>query len=64
MGIPGIEKEAYFGSYSASPEKGTYIHSVLQFVEYQIGVCFDVVQEGCSLWFSAVEEPQAELPYT
>ena len=28
-GIPGIEKEAYFGSYYDSLEKGTDVHSVL-----------------------------------
>ena len=31
-GIPGIEKEAYFGSYSDSLEKGTYVHSILRCV--------------------------------
>ena len=28
-GILGIEKEAYFNSYSDSPKKGTEVHSVL-----------------------------------
>ena len=28
-GIPGIEKKAYFSSYSDSPEKGTEVHNVL-----------------------------------
>ena len=28
-GILGIEKEAYFSSYSDSPGKGTEVHSVL-----------------------------------
>ena len=23
---------------------------------------FDAVQEGCGLWFSAIEEPRTELP--
>ena len=28
-GIPRIEKEAYFSSYSDSPKEGTKVHSVL-----------------------------------
>ena len=28
-GIPGIEKEAYFTSFSDSPGKGTEVHDVL-----------------------------------
>ena len=31
-GILGIEKEAYFGSYSDSPGKGIDVHSVLRCV--------------------------------
>ena len=31
-GIPEIEKEAYFGSYSDSPENGTDVHNVLRCV--------------------------------
>ena len=27
-------------------------------------MCFDVVQEGSSLWFPSVEESRAELPNT
>ena len=27
-------------------------------------MCFDVVREGSSLWFSSVEESWAELPHT
>ena len=27
-------------------------------------MCFDVVREGSSLWFSSVEESRAELPHT
>ena len=27
-------------------------------------MCFDVVREGSSLWFSSVEELRAELPHT
>ena len=27
-------------------------------------MCFDVVREGSSLWFSPVEESRAELPHT
>ena len=27
-------------------------------------MCFDVVWEGSILWFSSVEESQAELPHT
>ena len=30
--ILGIEKEAYFGSYSDSPGKGTDVHSVMRCV--------------------------------
>ena len=29
VSVPGIEKEAYFSSYSNSPGKGTKVHSVL-----------------------------------
>ena len=29
-----------------------------------INYLFDVVREGCGLWFSVVKEPRAELPYT
>ena len=28
-GILGVEEEAYFSSYSDSPEKGTGVHGVL-----------------------------------
>ena len=28
-GIPGTEKEAYFGSYSDSPGQGIEVHDVL-----------------------------------
>ena len=28
-GIPGVEEEAYFRSYSDSPEDGAKVHSVL-----------------------------------
>ena len=27
-------------------------------------MCFDVVREGSSLWFSSAEESRAELPHT
>ena len=27
-------------------------------------MCFDAVREGCSLWFSSVEESREELPHT
>ena len=27
-------------------------------------MCFDVVRDGGSLWFTKVEEPRAELPDT
>ena len=27
-------------------------------------MCFDVVREGSSLWFSSVEESRAKLPHT
>ena len=30
VGIPGIEKDVYFGSYSDSPKKGIDVHSVLR----------------------------------
>ena len=63
-GIPGVEEETYFMSYLYSPEQGTGVHSILCCLEGRIGMCFDVVREGSSLWFLSVEESRAELPHT
>ena len=63
-GIPGVEEETYFSSHFDSSGQGTGIHSVLGCIEGRIGMCFDAVREGSSLWFSPVEESRVELPHT
>ena len=55
-GIPGVEEETYYSSYLDSPGQGTRVHSVLRCLEGRIGMCFDAVWEGNSLWFPSVEE--------
>ena len=62
-GIPGVEEETYFNPHLDSPGQGTRVHSVLCCLEGRIGMCFDAVREGSSLWFSLVEESRAELPH-
>ena len=55
--ITGIEKEAHLSSYSDSSEKGTEVHNGLCCLEGRIGMYFDTVQEGYSLWFLEVKGP-------
>ena len=55
-GIPGVEKETYISSSLDSPGQGIGVQSVLRCLEGRIGMCFDAVREGSSLWFLSVEE--------
>ena len=56
VGILGIEEEAYYSSYLDSTRQRTRVHSVLCCLEGRIGMCFDAVREGGTLWFPSVEE--------
>ena len=45
------------------PERGQRYTVYCDASNNGLGVCYDVVREGCGLWFSTVEESRAKLPH-
>ena len=46
------------------PERGQMYIVYCDTSKDRLGCVFGAVREVCSLWFSTIEEPQAELPHT